>query len=343
MTHQNTVPRGTPAFAAVALAAALTGGCGDAPSSARSPAAAADASIAEALAAVADDEFSALGRSLWIGTADPRFGGGGPLYREFDETPRPAASSIKTAYLVEFFSDRAAELGEPVPGAAALIGDPSHPAVAHFDSETQAEIREHLEAADAETVGRHMIRGTGVSNPVYNAAANLVTAFLGGPSGLTRRIHTRHPDFGGIESRRYMLAARDVTGDNEVTAASLAAVLAAIARADVPGVSGEIHEAMRRVLFLEKTDHGRHFYKGGSLNSSPITRVLSGFFESPDDPPGRQLVYVFLGELPSPESVAPGDLEPGEAGARLEDYLHALREAALPAARRWLARMEAER
>ena len=125
-----------------------------------------------------------------------------------------------------------------------------------------------------------MIRGTGVSNAVYNAAANLVTAFLGGPPELTGRIHARHPDFAGIASRRYMLAARDVTGDNEATAASLAAVLAAIARGDVPGLSPETHDAMRDILFLEETDDGRHFYKGGSLNSNPITRVLSGYWET---------------------------------------------------------------
>ena len=46
-----------------------------------------------------------------------------------------------------------------------------------------------------------MIRGTGVSNPVYNAAANLVTAFLGGPPELTARIQARHPDY-----RRHRLA-----------------------------------------------------------------------------------------------------------------------------------------
>ena len=213
-----------------------------------------------------------------------------------------------------------------------VVGDPEHPAIVHFDADTQAEIREHLETATARTVGRHMIRGTGVSNPVYNAAANLVTAFLGGPPELTDRIQARHPDFSGIDSRRYMLAARDVTGDNTATAGSLAAVLAAVARGDVPGISPETHAAMRDILFLEDTGDGRHFYKGGSLNSSPITRVLSGYYAAPGEPAGRALVYAFMAEIPGPESVAPGDLEPGDAGRRLQDYLEALREAALPVA-----------
>ena len=292
--------------------------------------------IAAALDTVDASAFTDLGRSIWIGTAD-----GETLYEESPDTPRPAASSIKTAYLVEFFADRADTLDEPVPGAVDVVGNPEHPAIVHFDAETQAEIREHLETATARTVGRHMIRGTGVSNPVYNAAANLVTAFLGGPPELTARIQARHPDFAGIDSRRYMLAARDVTGDNTATAGSLAAVLAAIARGDVPGVSPETHAAMRDILFLEDTGDGRHFYKGGSLNSNPITRVLSGYFAVPGEPAGRELVYAFMAEVPGPASVAPGDLEAGDAGRQLQDHLEDLRTAALPAARQWLGSQEA--
>ena len=292
--------------------------------------------IAAVLAAAPEDGFSGLEQSLWIGAADPAFTGGGPLHATCPEVPRPAASSIKTAYLVELFSERADALRAPIPGAAQVVGDPEHPAISHFDSETQAEIREHLETASAATVGRHMIRGSGVSNAVYNAAANLTTSFLGGPPELTRRIHARHPDFAGIHSRRYMLAPRDVTGDNEATAASLAAVLASIARGDTPGVSPEIHRAMRDILFLEQTGDGNHFHKGGSLNSNPITRVLSGFYERPGEPAGRQLVYVFMAEIPGP-----GDLEPADAGRRLQDHLEALRAAALPLARRWLDDREA--
>ncbi len=294
--------------------------------------------IAAAIGSVDSDEFAGLERSLWIGTADSGFSGGGPLYAESPEAPRPAASSIKTSYLVELFTDRANTLGEALPGSAAAAFDSAHPAVSPFDARTQAEIREHLETASAETVGFTMIRGTEVSNAVYNAAANLVTAFLGGPAELTRRIHARHPDFSGIHARRYMLAARDVTGDNEATARSLAAVLASIARGDTPGAAPETIAAMRDILFLEETAHGRHFYKGGSLNSSPITRVLSGFFERPEDLPGRQLVYVAMAEIPGPESVAPGDdRAPEDAGRRLQSYLEALLDRALSPAREWLA------
>ena len=300
--------------------------------------------IAAALLAVPDDGLPGLERSIHLRAADPAVTGGAPLYTEAAETPRPAASSIKTAYLVELFAARAEALDEPLPGAEAVVGDAEHPAVAHFDAETRAEIREHLATATARTVGRHMIRGDGVSNAVYNAAANLTTAFLGGPRALTRAVHERHPDFSGIESRRYMLAARDVTGDNEATAASLAAVLAAIATGTTPEVGEETHEALREVLLLPEPaeeagddredladDSELHYFKGGSLNSDPITRVLSGYFRRPGDPAGRALVYVFMGELPGP-----GDSDRAETGTRLRDYLEALRAAALPPARAFL-------
>ncbi len=328
--RRNTLPASVTLAGGLAWAAAWSIGC-DGAAPAPSPSDAGQ-QIGAALESVGAADFTDLGLSVWIGPAD-----GDALYEKSAGVPRPAASSIKTAYLVEFFSDRAETLDEPVPGAAEVVGDPEHPAITHFDPETQAEIREHLATTNARTVGHHMIRGTGVSNAVYNAAANLVTAFLGGPPELTGRIHARHPDFAGIHSRRYMLAARDVTGDNEATAASLAAVLAAIARGDVPGLSPETHDAMRDILFLEENELGRHFYKGGSLNSNPITRVLSGYWESPGEPAGRQLVYVFMAEIPGPESVAPGDLEAGEAGRRLQEHLEALRAAALPVARSWLA------
>lgn len=329
-------PRGsarTPAAGRLSGLLALAGlaGCAAPPTAAPPPPAEGAAAIASALGAVPADGLPGLERSVWIGFADSGISGGGPLYAEAAEIPRPAASSIKTSYLVELFAERAGTLDEPLPDAASVVGDPEHPAVAHFDEETRAEIREHLTEATARTVGRHMIRGDGVSNAVYNAAANLTTAFLGGPRALTRRIHERHPDFAGIEARRYMLAARDVTGDNEATAASLAAVLAEVAAGTTPGLSPETHEAMREILFSEETAEGRAYTKGGSLNSAPITRVLSGYTRRPGDPPGRELVHVFMAEVPGA-----GDEEPAAVGSRLAEHLAALRAAALPPARDWL-------
>lgn len=284
--------------------------------------------IAAALEAVGSGGFSNLGRSIWIGAADPRFGGGSPFYAESERVARPAASAIKSAYLVEFFSDRAGALDEPVPGAGEILATTSHPAIVMWDPETQAEIRDRLETADARTVGQRMVRGTGVSISVHNAAANLVAAFLGGPRELTRRIQARHPEFAGIHSRRYMAAARDVTGDNEATAASLAAVLAAIARGRVPRMSGDTHDEIRDALFLDEDGaNNRHYYKGGSLYSNPVTHVQSGYWEDPSAPEGAQLVYVFMAE------------HPGRGRAlyeRVRDHMYALRRAAVPIAWRHL-------
>ncbi len=295
------------------LAGALLAGCGSAPEPAET--------IAAAIASVPAPP--GVERSVWIGTA-----GGEALHAEAEEVPRPAASSIKTAWLVELFAERAGALDEPVPGAAAVLGDPGHPAVAHFDETTRQEIREHLVEATVATVGRHLIRGDGVSNAVYNAAANLAAAHLGGPAALTRRIHARDPAFAGIRGRRYMLAARDVAGDNEATASSLAAVLGALVRGETPGVPQEALLRAQEVLLIEETGDGRHYFKGGSLNSNPITRVLSGAFVGAAGPPGRALVHVFMAERPDP-----GGLDPTEAGEQLAAHLEAVRDRALPLAR----------
>ncbi len=319
----------------LSAAVLLVVACAPAPGDVPAPAAT-GRDIASAIASVPTTDFDELGVSVWIGPADLARSDGAPLHAAAADVPRPAASSIKTSYLVELFSAREAALDDPLPDAVAVVGDPGHPAVAHFDADTRAEIEAALTDATTRTVGFHMIRGTGVSNAVYNAAANLTTAFLGGPEGLTAKIHARHPGFGGIHSRRYMLAARDVTGDNTATAASLAAVLAAVARGDTPSVPASLHEAIRDVLFLEDTEHGVHHFKGGSLNSDPLTRVLSGFYQPAGASPGEALVYVFMVEIPGPDRIAPGDLDRGAAGERLADLVGAMRDAALPPARRAL-------
>lgn len=317
-------------------AASLLFGCGSGSGPAEAPTTA-GFDIPSALASVSTTDFDGLGFSAWIGPADLSESDGVPLHAEAADVPRPAASSIKASYLVELFAARSGALDEATPDAAAVVGNPSHPAIAHFDAETRAEIEAALTTAPTRTVGFHMIRGTGVSNAVYNAAANLTTAFFGGPEGLTAKIHARHPGFGGIHSRRYMLAARDVTGDNTATAASLAAVLAAIARGDLPGISPSLHEEIRDVLFLEETEHGAHHFKGGSLNSDPLTRVLSGYYQRAGTPSGDALVYVFMVEIPGPDRIAPGNLDRAAAGERLAELVGALRDAALPPARRALA------
>ena len=267
--------------------------------------------IAAALSGVDGAQFTDLGRSIWIGTAD-----GEALYDESADVPRPAASSIKTAYLVEFFSDRAGDSRRTRPGSRRSSGRSRAPRDRALRSlKPRPRSGSTWQTTNARTVGHHMIRGTGVSNAVYNAAANLVTAFLGGPPELTGQ--DPRPPSGLRRHPLPPLHARGAGRNRETTtatAASLAAVLAAIARGDVPGtLSRDARRDAGHPLPGGKRGLGRHFYKGGSLNSNPITRVLSGYYaKAPGEPGGRrQLVYVFMAEIPGPESVAPGDLEAG--------------------------------
>ena len=48
-------------------------------------------------------------------------------------------------------------------------------------------------------------------------------------------------------------------------------------------------------------------------------------------------MYVFMVEIPGPDRIAPGDLDRAAAGERLADLVGAMRDAALPPARRALA------
>lgn len=251
--------------------------------------------------------------SLWLGGLE-----GEPYFEMAADEPRACASSIKTAYLIELFAKHAGRLDEPLPGTAEVLGDPQHPAIVHFDAGTQAEIREELQDATVRRIGVAMIRGTGVSNPVYNAAANVTTAAFGGPEGMTRAIHARDESLRGLVARRYMLAARDVTGDNQATASSLAAALRMLATGKVPGVGVRTVAAMRAVMRVEDDPElGAHYLKTGSLDSDPMVRVLSGWYERQ----GKGLVYVVIAEQP-----APGDLERSAAGSRLQDTARRLRE-----------------
>ena len=86
--------------------------------------------------------------------------------RDADES-RPAASAIKTAYLIELVDAYADRLDEPLDGIDELL-EATHPAVVHFDSGQREEVRRELTDATVREIAHDMIRGTGVSNVVYN-------------------------------------------------------------------------------------------------------------------------------------------------------------------------------
>ncbi|MBL8755103.1 MAG: hypothetical protein JNK15_17500 [Planctomycetes bacterium] len=240
------------------------------------------------------------------------------------ETPLPCASAIKAAYLVELFADRASALDAPLPGAAATLADAQHPAVAHFTAAQRTTAAQALATASTRRIAEAMITGKGVDNVTYNIAANLVTAHLGGPVGLDAKLHARDPDWHGLHVRRYMLASRTMNGDNECSARSLAAVHAALAAHDLAGVAPAAIDAARAVLRIADAGDGRaRFYKGGALDSDPVTRVDAGWREGPD---GARVHVVMLaqdGVAPAGRGVAGEHL--GDAARRIVDMLHAPR------------------
>ncbi|MGA0059322.1 MAG: hypothetical protein ACO3RU_07015 [Planctomycetota bacterium] len=246
--------------------------------------------VERALASHGDEGLTV---SAWIGTPD-----GKSLFTRDAGSVRAAASSIKTAYLVELFGAFEGALDRPLPGLDAILDDPAHPALVHFEPETRAQIVAAMRGASVRRIAQMMIHGIGVDNATYNAAANVTTAVLGGPAGLTEKITER---FGpGAAVRRYMLAARDVTGDNEVSAAFLTRVLCAIASGDVPGIGTQTIDAIRDQLFLEVLDGGvRHLSKTGALDTDPMTRISSGILMRPGATP---IVYAVLCERRGPGS-----------------------------------------
>ena len=234
--------------------------------------------------------------SVWIGNAT-----GPALYEWQGSVSRPGASAIKTAFLVELFAANAGNLDGPLAGTPEIVLDGDHPAIVHFSPAQQEEIRKELGAATVRDIGDHMIRGTRVSNVVYNAAANVTTAVFGGPEGLTQAIHKRIPGARELVVRRYMLAPRDVTGDNTTTARALAAVLQPIADRRIPGVDTATMESIRRVMHFDTSQWlGEHYYKSGALDTQPQARLRSGWFEKD----GRCMVYVVMAEQPMPETGA---------------------------------------
>ncbi len=223
---------------------------------------------------------------LWLGGRT-----GEAWYSQESGRPQPTASAIKTSFLIELFGRYAEALDQPPPGLAAILED-SHPAIAHFEPAARQEVRRELTGASVRKIGGVMMGSEPASNLVYNAAANVTTALLGGPDGLTKAIRNRDPSFQGISVRRYMLADRRAHGDNEASTEALAAVLQRLADGKVPGLDKATVEAIRKaILSADDPTFCRHHYKHGDLSTDPITHVLSGWYDVPGSGP---LVYVVM-------------------------------------------------
>ena len=231
-------------------------------------------------------------------------------FRKNADLTLPTASSIKTAIMIELFAAFPKALDVPPPGLDDILKD-DHPAIAHFDAKQRDEIRAGLKGASVRRIGRVLLGSEDASNIVYNAACNVAIALLGGPEATTEAIHRRDPAFAPIVVRRYMLTDRKVRGDNEATAESLAAVLARLASRTVPKLDAATAEACRTALTTgDDPAIGRRHSKGGSLDSLPITRVASGWYDRDGKPP---IVYVVMIAKDDP-----GGATAAEAGAKLE-------------------------
>lgn len=263
-----------------ATAAALTDASTQAPAGSGPEAAALDAAVSDTLKPLG----MGIDASVWLGGTD-----GPARYERAASRTMPTASAVKTFYLVEFFADRKNSLDRPVPAADAVLADDAHPAISHFTDEQKDDIRRTLKGRSARQIGEIMMGKAPASNAAYNVAANLITAVLGGPEGLTKRIHARNPAFADVFVRRYMLRDRSIHGDNEAPARALAELYRNLATHSLAGIDRPTSEAIRAAIVRTEAPSGTVTYvKTGSLASDPLTRVEAGWRESPHG------VFVFV-------------------------------------------------
>jgi hypothetical protein len=189
------------------------------------------------------------------------------------------------------FSRFADTLDQPPLGLNAILKD-DHPAIAHFSPPQRDEVRKALVGVPVRRLGGIMMGSVSASNIVYNAAANVAIALLGGPEEATRSIRARDPDFAPISVRRYMLADRKATGDNVATPAALAAVLQRISSRHLSAITeATVVDIRRAMLMKDDPRRGKVFIKDGDLASDPITCVRTGWCEKPG---GGAIVFVVM-------------------------------------------------
>ena len=129
------------------------------------------------------------------------------------------------------------------------------------------------------------------SNTVYNAAANVVTAVLGGPEALTNRIRERDPAFADVIVRRYMLRDLGSGRSNDAPAAALAVLYQRLAMCAISGIDRKTVQAIREVILKENIGGvGTQYSKDGSLTYGPTTEVRAGWLETGRGP----LIYVVM-------------------------------------------------
>jgi len=249
----------------------------------------------EAMRRSVDERLSPESRTtdfaVWVGGLEGR-----PWINRDAAAVMPTASAIKTFYLVEFFVANADRLDLPLPGALGILKD-DHPSISHFPPAVRDEIRTTLGQATVRRIAEIMQGKTDVPNSVYNAAANLVTAHLGGPESLTKLIHQRDLRFASVIVRRYMLRDRKQPGDNEATAEAFAALYRGLASRRLKGVTEPVMTALHSVLERGSSGGDRLYEKDGGLSTDPMTSVKAGWRQSKGGP----IIFVVMARQPTVE------------------------------------------
>ena len=129
-----------------------------------------------------DTHGAGIKASVWVG------GPTGPAWYTWQpDEVRPTASAVKTALLVEFFARYASRLDQPPPGLDDVLGEGS-PAFRHYSAAKRKEVRQALAGMSVRKLGRVMMGSDPANVDVYNGAANVVIALLGGPEESTKAI-----------------------------------------------------------------------------------------------------------------------------------------------------------
>src|SRR5690606_35757957 len=92
--------------------------------------------------------------SVWLGGDDEA-----AVYTWNADAVHAAASSIKTAYLVELFAEFEGRLDAPFPGLDAILDDPAQDAPLHFDAAQRQEIARALRGASVRRLAQLMVHG----------------------------------------------------------------------------------------------------------------------------------------------------------------------------------------
>lgn len=213
--------------------------------------------------------------AVWVGGVE-----GKPYFERNANQIMPSASAIKTFFLVEFFASRKDALNAPVAAADTILADDSHPAISHFTADQKQDIRKTLAGRSAREIGEIMMGKAPASNVAYNAAANVITAVMGGPERLTASIQARDPAFSKVFVRRYMLRDRNEQGDNEASAEALSTLYRNLANGSLNRIEPKTLDAIRNaVIRTGNSTEGFEYMKTGALNSDPLTRVEAGWKE----------------------------------------------------------------